>query len=162
MLKVSFDVIISKRLKELLRDAVKPIDKATATSAAEATIDAMKATIARGVSPIRGNGRFPKYKDPKKYPGKLKPKTPVNLHLTGDMLDALTFKAVPDSAGYAAEIFYKGKQELKELGHRDGANDQPKRPTLPVGDKESFTKQIKDRYVKIFADRIFDVIKGRG
>lgn len=42
--------------------------------------------IDRGISPIKGEKAFTAYKDPKKYPGKLKAANRPNLTLTGKML----------------------------------------------------------------------------
>lgn len=41
--------------------------------------------IERGISPVYGERRFIGYKNPKKYPGKIKPARPVDLKLSGDL-----------------------------------------------------------------------------
>lgn len=93
-------------------------------------VDEMKTGIAQGKSPISGDGAFPAYKNPKKYPGKRKPARPVNLELTGEQLSALKYRI--NQAKIAVTIYYATKKaQLKELGHREGANDQPERPTIP-------------------------------
>lgn len=100
-------------------------------------VSSMKDLIAKGISPIRGNGRFPAYKDPTKYPGKKKAPRPVNLFLSGDFMDSLSNKSIRSGDGYNAEIFYKGREsQLKEKGHREGANGQRERPTIPEGSEE--------------------------
>jgi len=160
-LEVTFQV--SPKLAKALKDIKKPINKETAEEMGEVIVDEMKRLIATGQSPIKGNGRFPKYKDPKKYPGKQKAKSPVNLELSGDFLDDLASRPVTDPFGYAAEITYKGKKSQdKELGHREGANDQPKRPSLPSKSGEDFVQVIKTKVTKIIRDRILSVLKGKG
>ena len=42
--------------------------------------------IDKGISPVHGVRNFDKYKDPKKYPGDIKPSNKPNLALTGEML----------------------------------------------------------------------------
>lgn len=114
----------------------------------------MKNNISKGISPIEGNGRFPGYKDVSKYPSKVqkrfpdKKARPVNLKLTGEFLDSLGHES---KAGKNAAIIigYPPDQALKEEGHRDGANGQLKRPTIPNAN-ESFS-------VKIMNDLIDDL-----
>ena len=166
-IKVTVQTTMTAQLKKVLKDSKEPIDKKTADKVGETITDMMREVIAKGISPIRGVGKFIKYKDPEKYPGKLKAKTPVNLKLDGHFLDGLTFKAVGDKYGYAAEVFYEKDQEDKERGHREGGTDkypdsQPKRPTIPADAKQQFIRQIEDAYVEILSDRIFQVIKGSG
>lgn len=160
---ITVDFKISKKLEKALKDMKKPIDKETARAVGEAVVEGMKALIAKGQSPIAGNGRFPAYKDPKKYPGTRKPKSPVNLKLTGDFLDDLIYRLVTHPSGYAASIRYATSESRdKELGHREGANGQPKRPTLPTGSGEDLSKSIKSEVTKILTDRILEVLKGKG
>ena len=80
-IKVDVTVSFSPELKKALEDIKKPIDRDTAEKVGEDIVDDMKRLIATGQSPIKGNGRFPAYKDPKKYPGKRKSRSPVNLAL---------------------------------------------------------------------------------
>ena len=122
----------------------------------------MKSVIESGTSPIEGKGKFPRYKDPKRYPGKLKKPTPVNLKLTGEFLDALTADVVQGDYGKAVEIYYAGDQEVKEQGHREGSNGQPSRPTLPALKGEQFSARIRKLYTDILRKRVLDVLKGEG
>lgn len=162
-IKVDVTVSFSPELKKALEDIKKPIDRDTAEKVGEDIVDDMKRLIANGQSPIRGNGRFPAYKDPKKYPGKRKSRSPVNLELTGEFLDDLSSKTISDPAGYATRVTYDGqKSQDKERGHREGANGQPKRPTIPAASGEDFAVSIKTRYTKTLRDRIIAVLKGKG
>jgi hypothetical protein len=129
------------------------VSRETAKKAGKATVKAMKKDISKGTSPIRGKGKFPGYKNPSRYPGGRKGSRPVNLSLTGQMLRSLKSKAVKDrKAGFATEIFYQGNlANEKELGHRQGANAQPKRPTMPQGSEE-FNTKITNTFAEIFFD----------
>lgn len=132
-----------------------------ADAVGEAVIEGAKTMIARGSSPIRGGsvtGRFPAYKNPESYPGKRKPKTPVNLTLTGKFLNAFRHKVVSAAGeslkGFIPEIgFFSDKEALKEQGHREGANGQPSRPIIPnasIGERWAAT--IEDKYMRIVRD----------
>jgi hypothetical protein len=146
-----------KALKELLKELKKPIDKATAEAVGDAIVSGMLEKMARGQSPIKGYGPFPAYKDPKKYPGDRKPKRPVNLYLDGDFWNSLTRKAKRGTTGYDTVIFYQGKEnDKKEQGHREGANGQPKRPTLPRGN-QTFAESIRIAFTKIYRQRLKDL-----
>lgn len=136
----------------------KPITKSDADAVGEGVVDEMKNLISKGVSPIEGVGRFPAYKDAKKYPGKRKPKTPVNLKLSGDFLDALDYQTVQARAGYGTKIFYKGKEDIKEQGHRDGANGQRVRPTIPIKG-ETFAQRVQRVFAEIYNKRIESILK---
>ena len=144
----------------------------------DAVIDEMKSAIAKGISPIKDAGRFPAYKwaakkslarksgskkkqadrefkgkypysAQKKFPGKRE--RPVNLKLSGEFLNNLktTIKNKTILLG-----FFKKPFDDYELGHREGANDQPKRPIIPISGEE-FTNSIYRRLVKA-VQKVFD------
>jgi hypothetical protein len=120
-----------------------------------ATIQEMKIAIAKGISPIEGDARFPAYKwaraskseragkypwsEQKNHPDKKI--RPVNLSLSGDFLDAL--EARPKRGGVEVG-FWNRKFEKYEKGHREGANGQPSRPIIP-DDTEKFSRSILRR-----------------
>jgi hypothetical protein len=115
----------------------------------------MKTRIAAGTSPITGK-RFPAYKNPPRYPGTRKPKRPVNLYLTGEMLRALTFRIKEIGEQIVVTIFLKTKKARdKERGHREGAGGQPKRPIIPQGD-EVLTRSIHAKARKLLLEK-FDI-----
>lgn len=160
--KVNIDLEISPQLQKALKDASKPIDQATAKRVGIDVVKAMKAQILNGNSPIEGDGKFPAYKNPKKYPGKLKSRSPVNLKLSGKFLNALKADVENGTYGQSTTIYYSGKEQVKEQGHREEANRQPYRPTIPSEKNETFIKVIREIYLKLYQDRILDVLKGRG
>lgn len=157
-LKVSITGL--KELQATFERLKKPIDKPTATEVGKQVVALMKALISKGISPILGAAKFPNYKDPDKYPRGKKPNTPVNLigigKDKGSFQDALTFSTPPGSGGVATEIFYAGNEDLKEQGHRQGVNKQPKRPTIPQGN-ETFAEKIQEVVRDIYDARINDI-----
>jgi hypothetical protein len=157
--KITAKVKISPAFLKKIDSISNVMNKTTATKVGEEVVDQIKTFTAGGVSPIAGNGKFPAYKDPKIYPGDRKPKSPVNLRLSGDFMSSLRATTKPDGKDYVAVVSYPGNENKKEQGHRDGANSQPKRPTLPVKG-ETFAEKIKAAYTKIIEDRIDKLAKG--
>lgn len=118
----------------------------------ETVVNSMLEDIASGKSPIDGRGSFPAYKNPKKYPGKQKSPRPVNLELTGQMLSSLQYRI--NQAKIAITILYRTKKsQLKELGHREGSNGQPERPTIPA-ENEDLNAGIRKK-VQSLIDKAF-------
>lgn len=150
--------IDTQALKDIARkiEGLKaPITREDAENVGKGVVAEMKNLISKGISTIEGSGRFPAYKNPKRYPAKRKPKTPVNLHLSGDFQDALSYSTQQVKSGYATKIFYRGaKENIKEQGHRDGANTQPKRPTIPTESGETFAVRIQRVFADIYNARI--------
>lgn len=115
----------------------------------ELITDQMRASLEAGISPVKGVRRFEKYKNPKKYPGKLKSKLPVNLKLEGDMYNALTYWS---SRGRLV-IGFKDKDEAeKAKAHNEGIG-VPQRRFMPTDDGEelnvSITRAVRNLYAEI-------------
>lgn len=99
--------------------------------------------IAKGISPVKGQGRFKQYspsylKQIKKgkYPGK--GKRPVNLYLSGDMIKS--FYVTPITRGFKI-----GFKDIKAWYHNDtgpGGNRKFLRRLLPTISGENFTRSI--------------------
>lgn len=150
--KGATDQRIKKRLKE-----IGVLKKSEAKSLGVAVEKEMKKLIAKGLSPVRGNGldkEFPPYKDPDKYPGKRKAKSPVNLKLTGHQLKNLKNIAVKIGKSWTASVGYdnafaKKKEDGHSTGGIKGVNDQPRRPTIPrIQNGESFATPILNAILK--------------
>ena len=156
--------------KDLQRELKKATDPKKITQKdlkfiGTALIKAMKASIAKGISPITDGKRFPAYKNPSKYPGSKtikkkfpkKRKRPVNLLLSGKFLRDLTFNT---KKGKTPNITIRFKTKLsrdKEEGHRKGVNKQPKRPIIPKA-TERFSERIEiilDKLVRKIVDKAF-------
>jgi len=159
---IEFQVKFSASLEKALADAVSPIDQRTAEQVGVQVIKEMKSLVSKGISPIDGEGKFPKYKNPQKYPGSRKAKSPVNLKLSGDFLNALSHRLTAESFGKGTELFFSNGQDIKEIGHRDGARGQPERPIMPSEKNEQFVRIIRDVYTELYRERIVEVLRGKG
>jgi hypothetical protein len=133
---------ITADLEKAIREGLdlKRLKKREMDFVARAIIFEMKQNISKGISPITGK-RFPAYKNPARYPGDQKPQRPVNLYLTGDFLDNLAYKIELGTKPKVLIGFWDQESILKEKGHREGANTQPKRPIIPIGG-ETFSKRL--------------------
>lgn len=197
--------------RKLVRDLKKAmgevVDKTMKFSTPEkltvgwAVIDEMLTAIEKGISPIKGEGRFPAYKwagafraakksassqlrnsraykdlrgkkksafkreletanlkkFENKYPFSVKKKfpskreRPVNLTLSGDFLTNLLPRVT--GRGQFEVGFFDRLSALKEMGHREGVNDQPKRPVVP-GKGEVFSESVYRRLLYSLVDLI--------
>ena len=151
---------------KLLEDIFRKIPERELKKIGDSTIEQMKSFIAKGISPIKSIGRFQGYKNAgvkgkypanqiKIYPDK-KPR-PVNLKLSGDFLKSLKAKVVPTGKNKTINISFDLSidplAEDKELGHRNGAGGQPKRPILPDGNEE-LNVSIERMIEKSFSDAL--------
>jgi hypothetical protein len=117
--------------------------------------------VSTGVSPVRGFGRFAPYKNTEKYPGKRKPGRPVNLELTGEMLDALRFRRKGENSleygwlpGTDPDVLIRARAHQE--GHSDG--DFPARPVLPQ-DGEQFAVSVERRVKDVYSRRLQAMLK---
>lgn len=138
----------------------------------------MRLLISKGISPIKGAGRFPAYKwagvkflarksgtkkkqadrqFQSKYPYSVqdefpqKKERPVNLTLSGEFLNNLIVKV----KNKVIEIgFFEAPWTKYEQGHREGSNGQPPRPIIPISGEE-FSPSIYRRLVKTIQS-VFD------
>lgn len=166
-ISVGINGAVVKKIQGKVENAHKFFDKEDAKELGEAVVLEMKTMIAKGISPIRGVGRFPGYKHqgkdgryPKsvmsKYPDKKQ--RPVNLHLTGEMLSSLVSKVVKGQVCPAVQIEYQSEiSKNKEQGHREGVNGQPKRPTIPEGE-EQFAAKIQNLILSMYRKAYKDFV----
>lgn len=86
---------------------------------------------------------------------------PVNLTLHGDFLNALQARVTGAGIDLGLEVgFFPGWTDdkgveafVKEIGHREGANGQPKRPIIPIG-TEDFAQRIQNIIWEIIEEEI--------
>jgi hypothetical protein len=136
--------------KNVIRDL-----RASSTNAkvGEHVIGEIKKSLAAGVSPVKGERRFQGYSE--NYPGKLKPKLPVNLKLTGKMLGALRHWI---EGGRLMIGIRDPLQAKKAKAHNEGKGHMPKRHFLPTERGDSFnvtiTRSIRNLYAKLLSDII--------
>lgn len=97
---------------------------------------------ARKIAEDTKKNKYP-YSVMKDFPNKRE--RPVNLELSGAFLADLKAKPTPKGVtiGFGTEL-----SELKEQGHREGVNGQPRRPIIPEGD-EDFSPSIYRRILSV-------------
>lgn len=155
---MAITVRVSTKKLERLRDTIrKPVDKRTAKAVQKAVVELVLGSALSGNSPIAGKGKFPAYRGSYREQirrGKIPGKSlrPVNLLLDGDFLASLKAKISPNTEqGWGIEVgFFDRKSIKKEQGHREGANNQAKRPLIPQ-DNEKFNRAINKRLNLLFA-----------
>lgn len=85
-----------------------------------------------GLSPVKTFGRFVGYKNPDKYPGNKKPKRPVNLKLTGKLLE--NYRAFVRAGSLWIGIQPSAPSDVKEYaGHlNEGTENMAARRLVPI------------------------------
>lgn len=170
---------IQKQTKVEAKQAFDSLKKNDLQDIGDGIVDQMKILIAKGISPIKGFGRFPAYKwaskkslarksgsargkklnrqFQNKYPYSArkdfpdKRERPVNLKLSGQFLENLIARV----KGKTIEIgFFEKPWTEYEQGHREGVNGQPPRPIIPENGEE-FGETIYRRLVKTLQS-VFD------
>lgn len=130
-------------------------------------------TIDKGLSPVKGQRAFKKYKDPKKYPGDLKPSNKPNLNLTGKMLSDYKAYAqtrnnkleasmgVHTNATFRSQKLAKFRSQMLAKVHNTGSNKYvPERPFIPRQSKaEDFNAKITASIRRAFATIIKRALK---
>lgn len=161
MLKVSVDLKQFEKIIKNLEKLNSAIDDKVARDVGKYAVSEMKSMIEVGLSPIQGKGRFPAYKIPTRYPGVRKPPRPVNLKLSGQFLDSLSFRLTPTRDGTTGTTVYYNNQEAndKEDGHREGTNGQPKRPTIPI-EGEEFAQTLQLGIAEIYKNALVSYLNG--
>jgi len=145
-------------------------DAATVRTIANKVIAGIKDSVSKGLSPVKGRGRFEGYaiqRNGKGYPETADIKSeypdkktrPVNLNLSGEMLRALK-KGDTKEAGVLVGIYGSDKINMIADVHNEGRRkDMPQRKFLPTSPGEEFilslTRLIKD----IYLNRISAIIK---
>ncbi len=124
-------------------------------------VSLMKALIAVGQSPVRGFGRFAQYKNPSKYPGGKKNRTPVNLSLTGDMLKELNYRRSGNKIEVGILPDAPNKIKIIARVHNTGErSDIVQRQFIP-NDGEEFVISIQSKIKSMFRERVLEIIKAR-
>jgi len=128
-----------------LRDQAKALSKAakSAKGQVKKQIRARQKTLRSLASQAQRRG-YPDSLGPKVLAQTGKKARPVNLKLYGDFLENLEARV----RGRIVEIgFFKDSEAIKELGHREGANGQAVRPTIPI-ENEKFNAAIDAEILK--------------
>jgi len=115
-------------------------------------IPMIKDTIAKGLSPVEGKRMFDKYKNPKTYPGKLKPSNKANLFLSGDMLSEYKVKSGKEPLIMSFGIHDDAGRDIKARAkaNNSGTENIPARRFVPWGG-ENYIRRITLEVKKAFA-----------
>jgi len=138
-------------------------------------VNAMADSISKGLSPVRGVGRFKAYAeqrdaDDKKYPKSIRGKhpnkktRPVNLNLTGALIKHLTSSSFESGTGSFDISMENGSSKIADIAeaHNNGtleSKNVPKRQFIPNNKKDEFTVSIVRLYTAEIEKRINELIK---
>lgn len=171
---------VRQRMLDLVRKGISPILGAgrfpeyKAAKNLRTTQNLIRSAKANAESPGRSRAVLARAKQKKarlqrgypysteEYKRGLKKARPVNLTLTGAFLSSLTFGF--GSAGKKMRVvigFFDPKQAIKEKGHREGANGQPKRPIIPKGNQK-FNETIRLDILGLLRDAVRKATKRAG
>lgn len=141
------------------------IDKRTAEEIGNTLVKEAKQLVSEGTSPVRGHGRFARYKDRDKYPlgnetaqALGKKARPVNLTLTGEMLAGLSFKQTSKAALEWGFTKLTGKKKKIAEYHTSGTDHMAMRRVVPQ-EGEEFAVTIMRRLRDIYAKRLADLAR---
>lgn len=129
-------------------------------------IKEMKRMIAKGNSPVKGFRRFPPYAAQRgnaksNYPENIDGKStrPVNMELTGDMLNDLDFRSAGKGkieVGVMGDSFSELKSRVHNTGER---RDIPQRKFIPFEEGDEFAARIQKLIRDIHQKRLNGIIK---
>jgi len=154
----------------------KILDDATAKLVGETVKDMMLNLISKGISPVRGEGKFKAYaeqrlNDKTKYPKSVKKKfpgkktRPVNLSLSGELLKKFGWWISKGARGLGKTTwigFKNPSKRTKDLleTHNEGRHkDVPKRQILPdFSQNEELAVSINRKIVEIYRKRVESII----
>jgi hypothetical protein len=142
---------LDNRLKRILPDARSNF----AREMKKTIVDIIVEKIVSGLSPVKGQNRYPKYSDD--YAKKKGRSQPVDLVDTGKMLENL--RARQTAKNTIVLEFPSAKQRNKAIGHNEGANNLPQRKILPTKKGETFKQEILNKIIKIVEKAINNAIR---
>lgn len=133
-------------------------DTTLANSIGSTIVKEAKRNIAEGQSPVRDHGRFERYKDRTKYPGKIKEARPVNLLLSGEMLENYDYEIQTDGAIKVGIV--SGSKDVKDRAgyHNEGTNVMAMRRTVPQQGEE-WSIRIMRAIRDIYGKRLEQIVK---
>ena len=146
------------RVRTDFRQARKDIERYKRNAKAELKVETHKEivkSIERGVSPVKGFGRFVKYSrvyrdaiKSKRYSKFAKRVRPVNLKLSGELLKSLLVKITKPGISISFD------NKLADIHNREGAGkSKTVRRILPTKPGEQFSRSITTRLKEVL-DRV--------
>lgn len=143
---------------DFLKDLKNIVDGATAKQLGETIISESRRFIAVGTSPVLGERRYPAYKNEDRYPGDRKPRRPVNLELTGEMLDSLQYQTRENGIRYGI-LSASDEVKTRAKANNEGTQHVPARPFIPDKPGQQFNLSIMTKIKDIVSKRLAAIIK---
>lgn len=113
----------------------------------------------KGNSPVRGERRLERYKNPEKYPGDRKGTRPVNLSLTGEMRRYIRSEVVPGRAAVNVGLLNAPPDvQARAIAHLKGTPHMAQRKFLPWEEGDELTVRIRRRLISIYQERLARLI----
>ena len=140
-------------------DVIEAVDGFNSPEFAQAIGDQLREevidSLSKGISPVQGERKFEPYKNPKSYPGKRKPSSPVNLFLSGDLYRALEARLKGNSIIFG---IFDPKVAKYAQAHQDGNAHLPRRAIVP-DDGEVFQVSILRAILDLYKNRMAVILK---
>lgn len=147
---------IEKQMRSILDRKLKEVNqKQMYDEIGKTTVDEMRTFISRGISPVRGERKFKQYKDKEKYPGipnrgpnryPQKSATPVNLNLSGEMLDQALGHRANNNSVRVGDVRDSGDVSIRFRVHNTGErSDIPRRKFVPYERGDRFLVSIEEK-----------------
>ena len=140
---MGFKVTVAPKFRKLLKGGL--VDETRKEFSKRGPVKVKQAIIQdmiKGISPVKGGGKYKKYSDSYKkaikagYVGSKRP-TPVNLRVTGELHRSLT------SFFKGRSLFIQFKSFLADIHNRQGAGkSKAVRRMLPTNEGEQFNRRI--------------------
>lgn len=128
-----------------------------------------KDMISKGISPVRGHRKFESYNaqntGKKGYPYNImrqyasKRARPVNLYLSGSMLNGYSWRSKPGQLIEVGYVNVSGVDAIKAQVHNDGTRNIPARPTVANKPGQQFAVAIMRELISVYRKRLEDIIK---
>lgn len=135
------------------------MDNTTSNILGKTIVEEALDNIAQGISPVRGYGRFERYKDRKKYPGDRKPARPVNLWLSGAMLRAYWYRLGRQKNSIEVGIVRGSLSEKNKASyHNEGTEHMAQRKITP-GEGEEWSVTIMRAIRDVYSNRLANLIR---
>lgn len=154
-------IIMTENYKKLFKKNYRTNTKIASEVRQQVLNELILPTIEKGLSPVKGERMFQKYKDKNKYPRDLKPSNKPNLKLTGQMLKDYKVYPLDNEFGISMGIHKTASARSLLLAgvHNEGKNKHiPIRRFIPTkGDV--YISRIDRAIRNIFAKIISMVIK---
>lgn len=172
--RVNWPIVESMKKKSI-------VDRTTASKVGKAVVGESKDFISKGFSPVRGNGRFKAYAAQRNqgegpyYPDTVKGKypskrtRPVNLKLSGEMLNHLKWwtdrrgniaVGLSSTSGRKTNVPRRVRDKFE--AHNEGtlkSKNVPQRMIVPTGRNDTYASSIMRRVRGVIEKRVNELVR---